>query len=208
MADDTTKDTTQATQSSSASNDSGTSTATSSATDSGQSSEATNSQSSSTSSQSETTSSSSVGTSSAATESTPSTTNSTNGQSSTTTGSTATTDTTGSSLPKPEEQFPQERYRVTVHPEILASQAFKDAGFLPPRQYYNYNYDDPYIINDDPNYQWVQYKPKPGDTMFMFFMKYGVPVPGMRRWNPYSVAYNYEGETWKIRILASKLPHD
>lgn len=199
MADDTTKDTTQTTQSSSASNESGTSTATSSATDSGQTSSAT--------SQSGTTSSaSSVGTGSAATGSTN--TSTTSGQSSTTSGSATGTNETSSSLPRPEEQFPQERYRVTVHPEILASQAFKDAGFLPPRQNYNYNYDDPYIINDDPNYQWVEYKPKPGDTMFAFWLKYGVPVAGMRRWNPYSVAYNYIGETWEIRILASKLPHD
>lgn len=205
MADDTTKDTTQTTQSSSSGNESGTSTATSSATDSGQTSTATSSNASSASSQSGTTSSaSSVGTGSAATGST----STTSGQSSAAEGSTTTTDTTGSSLPTPEEQFPQERYRVTVHPEILASKAFKDAGFLPPRQDYNHNYDDPYIIQDNPDYQWVQYKPQPGDTMFMFFMKYGVPVAGMRRWNPRSVAYNYEGETWNIRILASKLPHD
>lgn len=207
MADDTTKDTTQTAQSSSASNESGTSTATSSTADSGQASTATSSNASSATSQSETKSSaSSVETSSAATGSTGST--STNGTSSAAEGSTTTTDTTGSSLPTPEEQFPQERYRVTVHPEILASKAFKDAGFLPPRQDYNHNYDDPYIIQDNPDYQWVQYKPQPGDTMFMFFMKYGVPVAGMRRWNPRSVAYNYEGETWNIRILASKLPHD
>lgn len=205
MADDTTKDTTQTTQSSSASNESGTSTATSSATDSGQASTATSSNTSSASSQSGTTSSaSSVRSGSAAAGST----STTSGQSSAAEGSTTTTDTTGSSLPTPEEQFPQKRYRVTVHPEILASKAFKDAGFLPPRQDYNHNYDDPYIIQDNPDYQWVQYKPQPGDTMFMFFMKYGVPVAGMRRWNPRSVAYNYEGETWNIRILASKLPHD
>lgn len=133
--------------------------------------------------------------------------NSTNA-SGTSTGGTSST-ATGSTLPTPQELYPQERYSVAVHPEILASKAFKDAGFLPPREFYNYNYnEDGSIEDEDPDYQWVIYKPKAGDTMFNFWKNYGVNVGRMRAWNPHSVAYNYIGETWKIRILASKLPHD
>lgn len=118
---------------------------------------------------------------------------------------------TGSSLsrpaePTPEEQFPQSHYVKPVHPEILASKAFKESGLLPPKEYYYYP-----DLPDEEDYQWVGFKPKDGDTFFSLFRKYGVQPVDIRTWNPqtYERRYaSYGGQYWMLRIKASRLPHD
>ena len=132
-------------------------------------------------------------------------------QSSQGTGSTTGTTTTSGSLsetrePTPEEQFPQYKYIKPVHPEILASKAFKEAGFLPPKEYYWY----PNLPNEE-DYQWVGYMPKNGETFYSFWRKYGVQPVEIRDWNPqtYERGYaSYGGQYWMLRIKASRLPHD
>lgn len=126
----------------------------------------------------------------------------------------STTDTTGSSLstptePTPEEQFPQRKYIKPVHPEILASKAFKASELEPPRPYYYYpNVNDG---TDEQDYQWVEWSPKDGDTMYQMWLKYRVSVADWRAWNPQSWACSYArygGQHYILRIKASLLPHD
>lgn len=121
------------------------------------------------------------------------------------------TDTASSPLPKPteptpEEQFPQYRYIKPVHPEILASKAFKASGLLPPKPYYYYR-----DLPNEEDYQWVGYMPKDGETFYSFFQKYGINPVEIRTWNPqtYERSYaSYGGQYWQLRIRVDRLPHD
>lgn len=130
---------------------------------------------------------------------------------SSTTGTGTGTDTASSPLPKPteptpEEQFPQYRYIKPVHPEILASKAFKASGLLPPKPYYYYR-----DLPNEEDYQWVGYMPKNGETFYSFFQKYGINPVEIRTWNPqtYERPYaSYGGQYWQLRIRVDRLPHD
>lgn len=135
----------------------------------------------------------------------------TSGTSSAGTSSTTGTDTASSPLsqptePTPEEQFPQYRYIKPVHPEILASKAFKASGLLPPKPYYYYR-----DLPNEEDYQWVGYMPKDGETFYSFFQKYGINPVEIRTWNPqtYERSYaSYGGQYWQLRIRVDRLPHD
>ena len=109
-------------------------------------------------------------------------------------------------LSEAERAFPQSDYNVTVHPEILNSEAFKKSRFLPPEKHRFY-FQDVYPI-EDPEYQWVRYRPHDNETMWPFQRDYGVPIWKIMKCYPNSRAFHYEGDEWALRIKASLLPHD
>lgn len=118
------------------------------------------------------------------------------------------TDTPSSPLPSTGDVYNPNDYFVSIVPEILSSKAFKDAGFLPPRERYNYNSNDSEIKTDDPNYMWVLYNPHPDEHLVDIWLKYGVFPFKIKQWNPTLDPFDYVGHTILMRVLVSKLPHD
>lgn len=95
--------------------------------------------------------------------------------------------------------------RVLTDQDYYNSQSYQNAGFsVPP---FPYDLDDAYNFPHDPNYMWVAYQLKPGETLVTMWFRYRVRPAEVMKWS-FIFNYDWQEKIVTMRVPRASIPHD
>lgn len=95
--------------------------------------------------------------------------------------------------------------RVLTDQDYYNSQSYQNAGFsVPP---FPFDLDDAYNFPHDPNYMWVAYQLKPGETLVTMWFRYRVRPAEVMKWS-FIFNYDWQEKIVTMRVPRALIPHD
>lgn len=95
--------------------------------------------------------------------------------------------------------------RVLTDQDYYNSQSYQNAGFsVPP---FPFDLDNAYNFPHDPNYIWVAYQLKPGETLVTMWFRYRVRPAEVMKWSFIS-NYDWQEKIVTMRVPRALIPHD
>lgn len=95
--------------------------------------------------------------------------------------------------------------RVLTDEDYYNSQSYQNAGFSKPP--FPYDLDDAYNFPHDPNYMWVAYQLKPGETLVTMWFRYKVRPAEVMEWS-FIFNYDWQEKIVTMRVPRASIPHD
>lgn len=115
-------------------------------------------------------------------------------------------DTTTSSASSAASKAPSnDNGRVLTDEDYYNSQSYQNAGFSKPP--FPFDLDNAYNFPHDPNYMWVAYQLKPGETLVTMWFRYKVRPAEVMKWS-FIFNYDWQGKIVTMRVPRASIPHD
>lgn len=120
-------------------------------------------------------------------------------QSGTTSSATSTASSAASEAPS------NDNGRVLTDQDYYNSQSYQNAGFsVPP---FPFDLDNAWNFPHDPNYMWVAYQLKPGETLVTMWFRYKVRPAEVMKWS-FIFNYDWQEKIVTMRVPRALIPHD